>query len=278
MEPALRSRSAVHGHRGARGLAPESTVASFDAAFAAGVTGVELDVRLTGDGHVVVWHDPTLQAEKCTFTGDDLTGARVDDLTLAQLRTVDVGALTLPQFPRQVAAPGSTVLTLAELLARYADRSDTWWTIEVKCDPTDPGEAATREALTGKVVEAITDAGVGDRSFVHSFDWSVLEVAERLDASLLRSALLGGPDQYAVGSPWVGSVDPRDHVDVQAAVAALGAVVISPHHLRCDAAFVARAHEVGLGVLPWTVNEPDDVERMRAAGVDGLVTDVPDEV
>jgi glycerophosphoryl diester phosphodiesterase len=268
----------LQGHRGARGLAPESTVASFDAAFAAGVTGVELDVRLTGDGHVVVWHDPTLQADKCTFPGADLTGARVDELTLEQLRTVDLGALTLPAFPRQVAAPGSTVMTLDELFERYADRAGAWWTVEVKCDPTDPREAATRDELTAKVVEAIAAAGVADRSFVHSFDWAVLEAAERLDPSLLRSALLGDPEQYAPGSRWLGSVDPRDHADVQAAVASLSAVVISPHHHWCDTAFVARAHEVGLGVLPWTVNEPADVERVRAAGVDGLVTDVPDTV
>lgn len=269
----------LQGHRGARGLAPESTVASFDAALAAGVTGIEFDVRLTGDGEVVVWHDPTLQADKCTFTEADLTDARVDDLTLAQLRTVDIGALTLPEYPRQVAAPGSTVLTLGELFERYADRTELWWTVEVKCDPTDPREVATREELTGKVVEAIVAAGVGERSFVHSFDWTVLEIAERLDPALLRSALLGEPRQFSPGSPWIGSIDPRDHADVHAAVAdALGAVVISPHHLWCEAAFVERAHEAGLGVLPWTVNEPADVERVRAAGVDGLVTDVPDAV
>ena len=51
----------LQGHRGARGLAPESTIASFDAAIAHGVTGIEFDVRLTGDGEVVVWHDPMRQ-------------------------------------------------------------------------------------------------------------------------------------------------------------------------------------------------------------------------
>ena len=62
----------LQGHRGARGLAPESTIASFDAAIAHGVTGIEFDVRLTGDGEVVVWHDPTLEAAKCVFQGEDL--------------------------------------------------------------------------------------------------------------------------------------------------------------------------------------------------------------
>ena len=81
----------LQGHRGARGLAPESTIASFDAAIAHGVTGIEFDVRLTGDGEVVVWHDPTLEAAKCVFEGEDLTEALVADLTLAQLRSVDVG-------------------------------------------------------------------------------------------------------------------------------------------------------------------------------------------
>lgn len=105
----------LQGHRGARGLAPESTIASFDAALANGITGVEFDVRLTGDGEVVVWHDTTLEADKCVFEGEDLTDARVDDLTLEQVRTVDVGAKTLAAFPEQVAAPGSRILTLDEL-------------------------------------------------------------------------------------------------------------------------------------------------------------------
>ena len=128
----------VEGHRGARGLAPENTVPSFRAAIEAGVTGVELDVQLTADGKVVVWHDPTLQADKCVCEGADLLGAWVGGLTLAQLRTVDVGARVLPAYPRQRAVPGTRMVTLPELLVEFSDAAELWWTIEVKTDATDP--------------------------------------------------------------------------------------------------------------------------------------------
>ena len=271
----------LQGHRGARGLAPESTVASFDAAIAHGVTGIEFDVRLTGDGEVVVWHDPTLQADKCRFDEVDLTGARVDELTLAQLRTVDIGALTLPTFPEQVAAPGSRVLTLAELFERYAAAHPTlWWTVEIKVDPTDPREVATREELTHKVMDAIHDGGVARRSFVHSFDWAVLELAHAQEPRLVRSALFVPGLSPEDARPWMGSLDPADFGGdiARAADEGLDASVLSPYFTWCTPENVAHAHALGLGVLPWTVNEAADLEAVRAAGVDGLVTDYPDRV
>ncbi|MCA0322134.1 MAG: glycerophosphodiester phosphodiesterase [Actinobacteria bacterium] len=267
----------LQGHRGARGLAPESTIASFDAAIAHGVTGIEFDVRLTGDGEVVVWHDPTLEAAKCVFEGEDLTEALVADLTLAQLRSVDVGSRTLAAYPQQVAAPGSRILTLAELFDRYAAAHPTlWWTVEVKVDPTDPREVATREELTRRVIDAIKDAGVEGRSFVHSFDWAVLELARDIDPSLVLSALMVPGMPVEDVRPWTGSLDPADFPDEVAAAAALGASVFSPYWTWCSPDNVARAHELGLAVLPWTVNEVADLEAMKAAGVDGLVTDYPD--
>jgi glycerophosphoryl diester phosphodiesterase len=238
----------LQGHRGARGLAPESTIASFDAAIAHGVTGIEFDVRLTGDGEVVVWHDPTLEAAKCVFEGEDLTEALVADLTLAQLRSVDVGSRTLAAYPQQVAAPGSRILTLAELFDRYAAAHPTlWWTVEVKVDPTDPREVATREELTRRVIDAIKDAGVEGRSFVHSFDWAVLELARDIDQSLILSALMVPGMPVEDVRPWTGSLDPADFPDEVAAAAALGASVFSPYWTWCTPDNVARAHELGSG-------------------------------
>ena len=268
----------VQGHRGARGLVPENTVPSFLAAVAAGCSGVELDVRLTADRHVVVWHDARVQADKCVFTGPDLTGARIDELTVEQLRTVDVGRRTLAAYPRQAPAPGAKIVTLAELFdAVLPVAPHLWWTIEVKVDPTDPREVATRPALVEAVLASVHRAGVAGRCFVHSFDWSVLELAARLDPGVPRSALAVVGATFAPASPWLGPVDFRAHDgDLAAAARAAGASVVSPHFHTCTTEFVAGAHRLGLAVLPWTVNAPGDLRRMRAAGVDGVVTDDPD--
>lgn len=267
----------VEGHRGARGLVVENTIPSFRAAIDVGVTGVELDVRLTADGHVVVWHDATLDPEFCVFGEHDLAGARVDELTLAQLRTVDVGSRTRPAFPRQRAVPGERIVTLPELLQACADATDLWWTIELKVDPTEPREVRTRHTLVEGVLAAVHHAGVGGRCFVHSFDWATLESARELDPSLLRSALAVVGNTYTPGSPWLGGVRYEDFgADLAGAAASIGASVVAPHHLTCDAAFVERAHALGLSVMAWTVNEPADLERLRDVGVDSIVTDLPD--
>lgn len=268
----------VQGHRGARGLVPENTVASFLAAVESGCAGVELDVRLTADGQVVVWHDPTLQADKCTFTGADLTGARLDELTLEQLRAVDVGSRTVAAYPRQRPVPGAGIVTLAELFATVAPVApQLWWTVEVKVDPTDPREVATRHRLVEGVIAAIRGSVVAERTLLHSFDWAVLELGRQLDPGLTRSALAVAGATYAPGSPWLGPVRYEDHgTDLPGAAAAVGARVVAPHYLSCTREFVTRAHELGLAVLPWTVNGDSDLVRMREVGVDGLVTDVPD--
>lgn len=275
--PWASGRFDVEGHRGAAGLAPENTVAGFLAAFEAGATGVELDVRLSADGHVVVWHDPTLRADKCRSDAG-LVGARVDELTLAQLQTVDVGSLTAPEFPHQRAAPGARILTLLQLLEACGDWApDVWWTIEVKVDPTDHRSRATRSQLVEEVMAVVHRVGVARRCFIHSFDWAVLDAARDLDPGVLRSALAEVGDTYRPGSAWLGSVRWEDHRDdLAGAAAALGAHVVAPDFGACDRDFVTRAHDLGLGVLPWTVNEPDDQHRMVEIGVDGFITDYPD--
>jgi len=266
----------VQGHRGARALSPENTIASMRAAIDAGATGIELDVRLTADGQVVVWHDPTMQAEKCLFTGPDYTDALVADLTLAQLRTIDVGSRTLPAYPLQRPAPGEHIATLTDVFDACADHPEVWWTVEVKVDPTDPAEVATRDGLVDGTIAAIEAAGVGERSFVHSFDWAVLDRSREVAPHLLRSALAVIGQTFDPGSVWLGSVDYADHDgDLAAAAYAVGAQALSPHYVSCDAGLVTRAHALGLAVLPWTVNEDADIRAVLAAGVDAFVTDDP---
>jgi len=276
--PWASGRFDVEGHRGARGLVVENTLASFAAAYEAGATGVELDVRLTADGHVVVWHDPVLEPLKCLPTGPDLVGARVADLTLAQLRTVDVGSLTLPEYPGQRPAPGARISTLSEVLQHGVERAPgVWWTIELKVDPRDEQEVADRRQLLEGVLAAVHEHGLERQCFVHSFDWSVLELSAELAPEVLRSALVEDSVTWVPGSPLTGSVVVGEtHHDVCEGAVAVGAQVISPGHPMVDRDFVERAHAAGLAVLPWTVNEPARMVQLVEAGIDGLVTDYPD--
>lgn len=268
----------VQGHRGAKGLVVENTLESFRAAYEAGVSGIELDVRLTADGEVVVWHDAVLLPHKVRSDTPGLVGSRIADLTLAQLRSVDVGSQTLEAFPDQQPAAGAHIATLAEVLSLGVEHpSGIWWTVELKVDPSDPAEVATRRLLVEKVLACLHEAGLDDQSFVHSFDWAVLELARDLAPAVGRSALVEAGVTWEPGSAWTGSVRVGEtHIDVCAGAAAVGAHVVSPEHVLVDEAFVARARELGLGVLPWTVNDTGTMRALVEAGVDGLVTDYPD--
>ncbi len=267
----------VQGHRGGGRLAPENTIPGFLAGVEAGLTGFELDTRLTADGQVVVWHDKTLRPDKCIPTDPALLGARLDHLTMAELRTVDVGSLARPDLPDQRVLPGTRMSTLTEVLDACAEpAARAWWTIEIKVDPRDEREVGNRELLVDSVLAAIHDAGIEERCYVHSFDWAVLELARELDPALRRSALAIDGLTYAPNSAWLGSVRWEEHgADLPSAAAAAGAQVVSPHHTSVDELLVDRAHELGLGVLPWTVNDPSDLLRMKDVGVDGVVTDFP---
>lgn len=267
----------IEGHRGARALAPENTLAGIRAGIRAGATAIETDVRLSADGALVLWHDQVLRPGSCRFTGPDLSGARVDELTLAQLRTVDIGSTTHARFPAQRPDPGARFVTLHEALELGDELAPTiWWTLELKVDPTHPRSLATRPALLEGVIAEAHEHGLTDRCFIHSFDWGVLDLSRRLDPTLPRSALVEMGKTYAPGSAWLGSVRWEDHRnDVAGAAAALGACVVGPEFVDVDRPLVERAHALGVSVLPWTVNEPDDLRRMHEIGVDGIVTDDP---
>jgi|SRR4051812_46335918 glycerophosphoryl diester phosphodiesterase len=276
--PWAMGRFDVQGHRGAKGLVVENTLASFAAAYEAGVTSVELDARLTSDGEIVVWHDDVLLEAKCRSTEGDLIGARVADLTLAQLRTVDVGSQTLPTFSGQRTSPGAHISTLGEVLAHGRELApDVWWTIELKANPLEEGHGDSRRRLLDGVLTELHTFGLESQSLVHSFDWGVLELSAELAPDVIRSALVLSAVTWVPESPWTGSVTVGEsHHDLCEGAVAVGAQVISPNHAIVDAALVERAHDADLAVLPWTVNDADRIAELARLGVDGLVSDYPD--
>src|SRR3984885_2031324 len=102
-------RILVHGHRGARALRPENTLPAFEYAIAQGVDALEMDMAVTRDNVIVISHDPILEAPVCT--GPQKT-AVVHQLTLAQVRQWDSGAVQRPRFPTQQPVPGTRMPTL----------------------------------------------------------------------------------------------------------------------------------------------------------------------
>ena len=279
----------LQAHRGGRGEWTEESLAAFANSLKLGVTTLELDTHLTSDGKVIVWHDDTIQADKCRDTapaapGDTqypYVGDRVAELSLAQVKTLDCGFTPLLGYPEQKVIEGNRIAELRDVfgLVRDADAKKVLFNIETKVeDGRADGEGMV--ALTKAVVTEIYTAGMAGRSTVQSFDWSSLNLTKKIAPQLPLVALSSGDAWLEVGqagaSPNLGGIDIDTYGGSLAkAAAAQGYDVISPTFSSVTPGMIKEAHELGLPVIPWTVNTTADMTRLMDLGVDGIISDYP---
>jgi glycerophosphoryl diester phosphodiesterase len=237
------------GHRGAAAVAPENTVRAFEAALEIGVDAIEFDVLDLPGGPLVLAHsDDLLEVSHGQAPG------RVRDLSLAELRGV------APELP-----------TLDEALDFLA-ATDVSLHVDLKL--------TTR---LDELVGALERRGLASRSLVSSFHVeSLLEVAQRAPAIAIGRTY--PEDRYGVARRRV--LRPVVRTGVVALRAALarrvpamleraGARALMLQHAVVSAAAVRRAHDVGAAVWAWTVDDPVELSRLEAAGVDAVITNDP---
>ena len=261
----------LQGHRGARGLAPENTLAAFAAALTLGVTTLELDTGITKDGVVVVYHDRTLNPD--ITRGPDgkwlaQRGPALNTLDYAELARFDVGRLRAGSdyakpFDAQKPADGARIPRLAEVfaLARQAGNERVRFNIETKLSPQAPGETLPPEEFARAVVAEIRKAGIAARASIQSFDWRTLAVVQ-------------------AEAPEIATVHLTEtkFADAPNRVKQAGGKIWSPYFLELDIEKIKEARALGLQVVPWTVNEPLQIAVMLELGVDGIISDRPDLV
>jgi glycerophosphoryl diester phosphodiesterase len=285
----------VQGHRGARGLMPENTLAAFRTALALGVDTIETDLAVTRDGVVVISHNPRLNPEITRGAdGQFLTveGRPIHDLTLQDLARYDVGRLNpdtkyAAQFPQQKPQDGERIPTLQALLDLVkSSGTPVGLNIETKIDPGRPGDTPAPEEFARRVVEAVRASGLAPRVTIQSFDWRTLVEVKRI-APELRTACLTQETQNSNNvapregraSPWTAGLDLRTlDNSVPRLAKAAGCDIWSPFFRNATPERIQEAHALGLTVLPWTVNEAADMERLIDTGVDGLISDYPDRL
>ncbi|MDR6415606.1 glycerophosphodiester phosphodiesterase family protein [Pseudarthrobacter sulfonivorans] len=279
----------LQSHRGGRGEWTEESLAAFSNSLKLGVTTLELDTHLTEDGKVVVWHDDTIQAGKCLDTapataGDaefPYVGDRVAELSLAQVKTLNCGFTQLAGYPEQDVIEGNRIAELKDVyqLVRDTNATKVRFNVETKVESSEIGGAGM-EALTKAVVVEIYKSGMADRTTLQSFDWSSLNLAKEIAPELPLVALSSGDAWMGVGQPGasrnLGGIDIDDYDgSLPKAAAAQGYDAVSPTFRSVTAGMIAEAHELGLPVIPWTVNTTADMERLMDLGVDGIITDYP---
>lgn len=244
-------RPLVFAHRGGAGLAPENTIAACDNALALGVDGLELDVRLSRDGAVVVHHDRTL--DRTTNLRGDVAAFTADQLACADAGHHFGGEMS------PFRASGVGVPTLASVVARYRDHRII---VEMKQNTVE---------LARAVVDVVRAADAVERVCLGSFGLRVLRAARAFDSSIATSAAREEV-RWAVYRSWCRWPVSRAPYAVYQVPEMSGFTrVVSPR-------FVEAAHRCGLGVQVWTVDAASDARRLLAWGVDALITDRPDVI
>ncbi|MCU0773055.1 MAG: glycerophosphodiester phosphodiesterase [Ideonella sp.] len=278
----------LQGHRGARGLAPESTLAGFEVALRLGVTTLEFDTVVTRDGVVIVHHDRRVNPDHTRTSGGswlEPPGPVIFQSDWADLRNLDVGrarpgSRTAATFPRQGPADGQRIPTLEQVLeqVRALGGDAIRFNIETKLSPVAPGEGPAPETFARLVLDVARRHGVLDRVTIQSFDWRTLQAVQRL-APEVPTAYLTSQQDWGPGvtdGVWTAGLRLADHGSVPRMVKAAGGAIWSPFHGDLTADLVREAQALGLRVAPWTVNEPVHIRRVLDFGVDALITDYPD--
>ena len=296
----------LQGHRGARGLKPENTLPSFEAAFDAGVTTVETDIHLTSDGAPVLFHDAFVSERVCRLlpktTGvDPFARPLIRALTLAQLRAYRADINPDPaRFPTQdasvtplVAAFGQergmdpfAIPTLADLFAFVIAYSGRLGRLAEKTDEQRDRVLDIRFDLELKRVpfhpETIGDQFNGDSPAL--LEKRVVEEVRK--AKVVDRCQVRSFDHRSVRA--ARKLEPSLSASVLIAETApvaparlarrADAQIYCPDYHFLDQQLVRICHEKGIRVVPWTVNEPHEWEQLLIWGVDGITTDYPDRL
>ena len=240
-------------HRGASALAPENTIEAFRLAVEAGAGGLELDVHMTRDGHIVVIHDATVDR---TTNG---SGA-VSEMTLHELRGFDAGYNFSPDGgpTRPYRGRGVRVPTLGQVLEEFPEVAVN---IEIKA-PT-PGIEET-------VLGVLRGANASGRTLVVSTPHAIVKRFRRISAGLIST----GASRWEIGVFYISSrlrlerlVRPA-YDALQVPIKHRGILVVTPR-------FVRTAHARDVRVDVWTINQADEMRRLLDLGVDVIMTDRP---
>ena len=272
----------IQGHRGCRGLMPENTIPAFLKALDLGVTTLELDVVISKDRQVVVSHEPYFNSAfsigpdgKSVGKGDEKS-LNLYQMNYADIKRYDVGSNGNPAYPEQQKLKAhkpllSKVIEQAEAYRTAKNLPAFSYNIELKSEPSEYNKSQPEPADFCDLVRAIIKKQVAaervnpDRVTVQSFDFAILRHWH-------QQASTGKYPNVRLAALVENLRSPQKNVEE------LGFKpdVYSPYYKLLSQDKIARLHKQGIQVIPWTVNQRDDMARLKAWGVDGLITDYPD--
>lgn len=264
----------AEAHRGGRGLWPENTIPAMLNALDLNITTLEMDAVITSDNQVILSHEPffnhhiTTKPDGTLVTETEEKSLNIFKMTYAETQRYDVGQKPNPAFPKQqkMAATKpllSEVIAQVEAAVNQKGRKPVFYNIETKCQPaTDNLYHPAPEAFVDLLMAVINKAGITDRVIIQSFDFRTLKVLHSKYPKVMTSALVEGVSKRSM----------------QQQLDELGFTpnFYSPYFPSVTKEMVEEAHNRGMKIVPWTVNDKAGIEKLKALGVDGIISDYPD--
>jgi glycerophosphoryl diester phosphodiesterase len=261
----------LEGHRGARGLMPENTVPAMRKALELGVTTLEMDTHITRDKQVVLSHDPYINPEHDLLPdGSEIPLSHKRKYVLYQLdydsiMTFDAGSKFYDKFPQQEKINThkpllSEVIDSVQSYLKEHQLPQVYYNIETKSKPSGDGKLHPGpEEFVDLLMGVIEAKGIAEWVIVQSFDVRTLQVLRKNHPQVKTSLLvenLRGLDNNLNKLGFIPEV-------------------YSPYYKLVTPRLLKRSHELGMKVVPWTVNDLEEMRRLKQMGVDGLISDYP---
>lgn len=262
----------VQGHRGARGLMPENTIPAFLKALELGVNTLELDTVVSKDNRLVVSHEPffsseiTLDANGQSIPKEKQTEYNIFKMNYSEIKQFDVGSLGNKRFPEQQKIKTykpllSEVFAETQKYIRAKKLENVMYNIETKSTLTGDNIYNPPPAVFAKLLyDEILKNKMQSRVTVQSFDVRTLQEFKK----------------FSVKMPLVLLVENREGIEKNIERLSFQPEVYSPNYLLVDEATIKYCRAKNIKIIPWTVNEIADLERMKKLGLDGIITDYPD--
>jgi glycerophosphoryl diester phosphodiesterase len=259
----------IEGHRGCRGLYPENTIVAFLEAVRLGVNTLEMDVVVSKDGKLVVSHDPTLNPDICSGAdGKPVSaGIRIYNLTYDEVKKFDCGSRGNPKFPDQkkVAASKPLLNDVIDSVEKYIQQNHlpaVQYNIETKSTPAGDDVEHPKPAVFSKMLyDLLKQKNVLPKCIIQSFDPRTLQEIKKMDASVKLALLVFNAEGFEGNIKTLG-FNPN---------------IYSPNFILVNKKLIQKCHQQNIQIIPWTVNEEKKMKKMKALGVDGIITDYPDK-
>jgi glycerophosphoryl diester phosphodiesterase len=261
----------LQGHRGARGLKPENTIPGFLLALDTGVTTLEMDLAVTKDKQLILSHEPWMAASICLKSDSSVISAKEEKkfniyrMTYDEVIRFDCGSKGNEKFPEQEKIKATKPLLKDVIIAvenhiKNYTLYEADYNIEIKSAPEDDNKFHPAPAEYSELVYELIDQYLPwDRIVIQSFDFRVLKYWHEKHPDVRLAALVENKKSVTANLNDLGFTPS----------------VYSPYFQLLSKEDLQLLKQKKIRVIPWTVNEVDDIKKMRELGVDGLITDYP---